>query len=47
MTQELMDAVDEQGEPAYEYGVILNYLFRQKDLWEIATVSADRISVTV
>lgn len=36
MTQELMDAVDEQGEPAYEYGVILNYLFRQKDLWEIA-----------
>lgn len=36
MTQELMDAVDEQGEPAYDYGVILNYLFRQKDLWEIA-----------
>ena len=36
MTQELMDAVDEQGEPAYDYGVILNYLFRQEDLWEIA-----------
>ncbi len=36
MTQELMEAVDEQGEPAYDYGVILNYLFRQKDLWEIA-----------
>lgn len=36
MTQELMEAVDEQGEPAYNYGVILNYLFRQKDLWEIA-----------
>lgn len=36
MTQELMDAVDEEGEPAYDYGVILNYLFRQKDLWEIA-----------
>lgn len=36
MTEELMHAVDEQGEPAYEYGVILNYLFREKDLWEIA-----------
>lgn len=36
MTEELMHAVDEEGEPAYEYGVILNYLFRQKDLWEIA-----------
>lgn len=36
MTPELMHAVDEQGEPAYDYGVILNYLFRQKDLWEIA-----------
>ena len=36
MTHELMDAVDEEGEPAYDYGVILNYLFRQKDLWEIA-----------
>ena len=36
MTQELMEAVDEQGEPAYDYGVILNYLFRQKVLWENA-----------
>ncbi|MDE6844323.1 MAG: UDPGP type 1 family protein [Lachnospiraceae bacterium] len=35
MTQELMDAVDEQGEPAYNFGVILNYLFREKDLEEI------------
>ena len=36
MTPELMHAVDEQGESAYDYGVILNYLFRQEDLWEIA-----------
>lgn len=35
MTQELMDAKDEQGEPAYNFGVILNYLFRVKDLEEI------------
>lgn len=32
MTQELMDAKDEKGEPAYNYGVILNYLFRIGDL---------------
>ena len=35
MTEELMDAKDEQGEPAYNFGVILNYLFREKDLEEI------------
>lgn len=35
MTEELMDATDEQGEPAYNFGVILNYLFREKDLEEI------------
>lgn len=35
MTQELMDAKDEQGEPAYNFGVILNYLFRVRDLEEI------------
>ncbi|MCQ2495233.1 MAG: UTP--glucose-1-phosphate uridylyltransferase [Lachnospiraceae bacterium] len=28
MTEELLDAVDETGEPAYSYGVILNYLFK-------------------
>ena len=28
MTDELMDAVDEKGDPAYNFGVILNYLFR-------------------
>lgn len=35
MTQELMDAKDEKGDPAYNFGVILNYLFREKDLEEI------------
>lgn len=28
MTEELLEAVDESGEPAYSYGVILNYLFK-------------------
>lgn len=32
MTEELMYACDEEGEPAYDYGVILNYLFRMKDM---------------
>ena len=36
MTEELMSAKDAQGEPAYNFGVILNYLFREKDLEEIA-----------
>lgn len=35
MTEELMAAKDENGEPAYDFGVILNYLFRVKDLQEI------------
>ena len=35
MTQELMDAKDAKGDPAYNFGVILNYLFREKDLEEI------------
>lgn len=35
MTPELMNAKDAQGEPAYNFGVILNYLFRVKDLEEI------------
>lgn len=35
MTEELMGATDEKGEPAYNFGVILNYLFRVKDLEEI------------
>lgn len=32
LTQELMDAKDENGDPAYYFGVILNYLFRTADL---------------
>lgn len=32
MTDELMDAKDEKGEPAYNFGVILNYLFRVESL---------------
>ncbi|MCH5274093.1 MAG: UTP--glucose-1-phosphate uridylyltransferase [Lachnospiraceae bacterium] len=35
LTKELMETKDEAGEPAYNYGVILNYLFRVKDLEEI------------
>ena len=35
MTPELMAAKDEKGEPAYNFGVILNYLFREKDLERI------------
>lgn len=32
LTEELMNARDEKGEPAYNFGVILNYLFRVPDL---------------
>lgn len=32
MTEELMNAKDEKGEPAYNFGVILNYLFYVPDL---------------
>lgn len=35
MTPELMAAKNEQGDPAYHFGVILNYLFRVKDLEDI------------
>lgn len=35
LTEELMNAKDETGEPAYNYGVILNYLFDVKELEEI------------
>ena len=36
LSQEMMDAKDANGDPAYNYGVILNYLFREKDLFDIA-----------
>lgn len=32
LTEELMEAKDENGDPAYYFGVILNYLFRVEDL---------------
>ncbi|MCH5256339.1 MAG: UTP--glucose-1-phosphate uridylyltransferase [Lachnospiraceae bacterium] len=35
LTDEMMNAKDESGNPAYSYGVILNYLFREKALEEI------------
>lgn len=35
MTEELMDAVNEKGDPAYNFGVILNYLFSIDELDEI------------
>ncbi len=35
LTEELMNARDEKGDPAYYFGVILNYLFRVRDLVEI------------
>lgn len=35
LTEEMKDAVDENGEPAYNFGVILNYLFGVKELDDI------------
>ena len=35
MTPELLEAKDENGNPAFNFGVILNYLFRVKDLVRI------------
>lgn len=35
LTDELMNAKDENGDPAYNFGVILNYLFRVADLEDI------------
>ena len=35
LTEELMNTKDEKGEPAYNFGVILNYLFRVSELEEI------------
>lgn len=37
LTTEMMEAKDAAGEPAYNYGVILNYLFRVTDLEEIVS----------
>ena len=35
LTKEMMEAKDKSGEPAYNYGVILNYLFRVSSLEKI------------
>ena len=35
LTEELMTAKDEKGDPAYNFGVILNYLFRIEDLMKL------------
>jgi UDP-N-acetylglucosamine/UDP-N-acetylgalactosamine diphosphorylase len=34
-TEQLRNTLDENGEPAYNFGVILNYLFHEKELEEI------------
>ncbi len=39
LSQEMMDAKDENGDPAYNFGVILNYLFHEPELEEIAQKS--------
>ncbi len=36
MTDELMDAKNEKGDPAYNFGVILNYLFSMEELERIS-----------
>lgn len=36
LTEEMMNAKDKKGEPAYNFGVILNYLFRVADLEALA-----------
>lgn len=35
LTDEMKEAKDENGDPAYNFGVILNYIFREKELEEI------------
>ncbi len=35
LSEEMMNTKNEKGEPAYNFGVILNYLFREKDLEEL------------
>ena len=39
LTDELMNAKDEKGNPAYNFGVILNYLFKESALEELAANS--------
>lgn len=35
LTDEMKNAVNEKGEPAYNFGVILNYLLRRRNLTEL------------
>ena len=44
LSDDMMNAKDENGEPAYNYGVILNYLFRTG---ELASVTDDRMPLHV
>ena len=44
LSDEMMNEKDESGEPAYNYGVILNYLFRVKDLPAVAN---DRMALHI
>ena len=44
LTQEMMDAKDAKGDPAYNFGVILNYLFRTS---ELNKVMDDKLSLHV
>lgn len=44
LSQEMMDAKDENGDPAYNYGVILNYLFHVP---ELKAVSDDQMPLHV
>ncbi len=44
LSQEMMDAKDENGDPAYNYGVILNYLFHVP---ELKAVTDDRMPLHV
>lgn len=44
LSDEMMNAKDDKGEPAYNYGVILNYLFRVK---ELAAVTDDKMPLHV
>ena len=44
LSDEMMKAKDEKGEPAYNFGVILNYLFRVK---ELASVTDDKMPLHV
>ncbi len=45
LTDELMNTKDEKGDPAYNFGVILNYLFRDKDLKDM--LDNDRLPLHV